>query len=161
MENSIYEYRVATINDLKLIWDKNINDNPGDDRWIGWKESTIRDNNEGKAKTFVVVFNGKPVGEGTLLFSPECGAINGRTEIADGMNVVNINALRNDKLHEGKGHISKLVKVMEQYAINAGFSRISIGVEAWETRNLAIYLHWGYDAFIDFSSRISAESWLL
>ena len=29
-----------------------------------------------------------------------------------------------------------------------GFQILTIGVEASETRNLAIYLHWGYNRFI-------------
>ena len=90
----------------------------------------------------------KPIGEGTLLFSPECGAINSRTELADGQKIANINALRNDKDHEGRGCISKLVRLMEQYAADTGYSTITIGVEARESRNLAIYLHWGYDLFV-------------
>ena len=144
-----YEYRVATIDDLNAIWEKNITDNTGDNRWIRWKTEAIKDNRIGICKTFVIVYNGKPIGEGTLLLSPECSAVNGRTEIADGINIVNINALRNDKAHEGKGHISKLVAMMEKYALAAGYTTITIGVEAKETRNLAIYLHWGYDIFVE------------
>jgi GNAT superfamily N-acetyltransferase len=52
------------------------------------------------------------------------------------------------KLHEGKGYISKLVHFMEQYAVDNGYTELTIGVEARETRNLAIYLHWGYDKFV-------------
>ena len=29
-----------------------------------------------------------------------------------------------------------------------GFQKLTIGVEAAETRTLAIYLHWGYDQFV-------------
>ena len=37
---------------------------------------------------------------------------------------------------------------MEQYARDLGYTRITIGVEAKEARNLAIYLHWGYTDYI-------------
>ena len=33
---------------------------------------------------------------------------------------------------------------MERYARSLGYQRITIGVEAAEARNLAIYLHWGF-----------------
>lgn len=33
---------------------------------------------------------------------------------------------------------------MEEYAGSLGYNRLTIGVEARETRNLAIYLHWGF-----------------
>ena len=146
--NSLYEYRAATIDDLHSIWDKNIADNIGDNQWVVWKDGAINDSLSGRSKTFVIVHDNKPIGEGTLLFSPECGAIDGRTDLADGVTTVNVNVLRNDKHHRGKGHISKLVKMMEQYAADAGYKTITIGVEARETRNLAIYLHWGYNTFV-------------
>ena len=37
MENN-FTYRVATLSDLEKIWNKDINRNLGDDRWVRWKE---------------------------------------------------------------------------------------------------------------------------
>ncbi|HKM32768.1 MAG TPA: GNAT family N-acetyltransferase [Oscillospiraceae bacterium] len=148
MKISDFEYRAASINDINLKWDKNIENNIGDNRWVEWKTQNIDDNKAGKCKTFVVLSGDEPIGEGTLIFSSQHGAINGRTELADGVNVANINALRIEKHYEGKGYISKLVKLMEQYAKNAGYKTLTIGVEARETRNISIYLHWGYTTFI-------------
>ena len=37
---------------------------------------------------------------------------------------------------------------MESYARSIGLTSITIGVEAAETRNLSIYLHWGFDHFL-------------
>ena len=143
-----YEYKEATEELLEIIWAKNIEQNIGDERWIGWREEYLSYNASGKAKTFLVLFRGEPVGEGTLLFSEDCSAISGRKILADGKEVVNINALRIEKAHEAKGHISALVRLMEQCALQQGYKKLTIGVEAKETRNLAIYLHWGYDEFI-------------
>ena len=142
------DYRVATMSDLELLWDANIAANPGDDRWIRWKDEYIGYNRNGKGVTFAVAVDGVPVGEGTLLLSPDCGAVAGRTELADGLSVANVNALRIIKAHEGRGHISALMRRMEQWALAHGFRRLTIGVEARETRNLAIYLHWGYCDFV-------------
>ena len=141
-------YRKATAEDLEIIWDYQIETNPGEDAWIRWKKQFIDDNRSGAAATFVAVVDGIPVGEGTLLFSPDCRAIRGRLELADGKSVTNINALRIRKAYEGKGYISALVKTMETYARKLGYSRITIGAEAVEARNLGIYLHWGYDRFL-------------
>ena len=142
------EYRKATVEDLEIIWDYQIAINPGDSNWIRWKKQFIADNQSGAAATFVAVVDGEPVGEGTLLFSPDCRAVRGRLELADGKNVTNINALRIRKAYEGKGYISALVKFMESYAREHGYGQITIGVEAVESRNLGIYLHWGYDRFV-------------
>ena len=142
------EYRKATAEDLEIIWDYQIETNPDEPAWVRWKKQFIDDNHSGAAATFVAVVDGVPVGEGTLLFSPDCRAIRGRLELADGKKVTNINALRIRKAYEGRGYISALVKFMESYAREHGYSQITIGVEAVEARNLGIYLHWGYDRFI-------------
>jgi predicted enzyme related to lactoylglutathione lyase/GNAT superfamily N-acetyltransferase len=143
-----FAYREPTATELRWLWDKNIADNVGDDRWKRWKEGTIALNEQEKAKTFAVFHQGEPIGEGTLLFSPECGTVGGRTALADGHTVANVNALRIQKPFEGHGHISKLVKVMEHFAGQMGYTALTIGVEARETRNLAIYLHWGYRTLV-------------
>jgi len=143
-----FTYRLATLQDLEVIWNKNIADNPKDERWIHWKEEYIGYNKTGMAQTFVVVCGDEPVGECTLILSPECNAVNGRLELANGKEVANINALRIAKECEGQGHISKLMACVEDYAKEQGIKSLTIGVEAKETRNLAIYLHWGYDSFV-------------
>ena len=147
MENLDYRYKEASTAELELRWDKNIADNIGDERWIAWKAQSVEDNKKGKCKTFVVLHGDKPIGEGTLIFSSP---------------YVEVNALRIDKQHEGKGHISKLVKVMESYAKNAGYASLKIGVEPAETRNLGMYLHWGYDTLVEYKiSDVEEEGLLL
>lgn len=143
-----YEYKPAAPGNLSQIWNKDIARNFGDPQWIAWKQEYIANNQNGNCKTFIVLCNGIPVGQGTLLFSPVCGAIGGRTNLADGAHTANVNALRIDKAHENKGHISKLIHLMEAYAATAGYKTLTIGVEAQETRTLAIYLHLGYNTFV-------------
>jgi GNAT superfamily N-acetyltransferase len=147
-ENYNVEIREASLDDLRKIWDKNIVDNPGDDRWVAWADEYIGYNTKYMAKTFVINVDGKLVGEGTLLFSPECSAICGRVTLADGSGTANINALRNSKEYEGHGYVSQMVRVMEDYARNKGITTLTIGVEAQQVRNLAIYLHWGYTKLV-------------
>lgn len=142
------EYRKASRDDLDRIWRKNISDNAGDDRWVTWQEEYISYNSDGAGATFVIICDGEPIGEGTLLFSPRCKAVKDRSELADVKTVANINALRIRREYEGQGHISALVALMELYAVQRGYVRLTIGVEAEETRSLAIYLHWGYDQFV-------------
>lgn len=141
-------YKKATLENLEAIWDRNIRENPDDLRYIRWKKQFIDDNISGAAATFVITADGEPVGEGTLLLSPACRAIRGRTCLCDGKTVANINALRIQKALEGQGHISALMKEMELYAKSIGVTRLTIGVEAAEARNLGIYLHWGFALFL-------------
>ena len=141
-------YEKATREILNRIWDKSIEENPEDHRYIRWKQQFLSDNETGAAATFVILADGDPVGEGTLLLSPDCRAIRGRRELCDGEKTANINALRVQKEYEDQGHISALMNTMERYARSIGIETLTIGVETAETRNLAIYLHWGFTEYI-------------
>lgn len=145
---AMFCYKRASLEDLERIWDKNIAENPEDFRYIRWKAQFISDNASGAAVTFVILADDEPVGEGTLLLSPDCRAIRGRTALCDGKHTANINALRIQKAYEGQGHISALMQEIEKSAKKYGIQNLTIGVEPSETRNLAIYLHWGYDTFV-------------
>lgn len=143
-----FEYRIATAEDLEQLWAYNIAANPDDPRWVRWKDEYIGYNQRGQAVTFAIIADGEAVGEGTLLLCPECKAVLGHPELADGMRIGNVNALRIRKAYEGHGHISCLMQMMETYAHANGLQALTIGVDAFETRNLAIYLHWGYDEMV-------------
>lgn len=143
----MFEYRLATREDLERIWAKDIADNPGDDRWLRWRDQYLEYNALGKAATFVVLNDGDPIGQITVLFFPDCSAVKGRPMLC-GDGVANMNAFRIEKKYEGQGHISTLVKMAEKYAKDKGVSYLTIGCEARETRNLAIYLHFGYTELV-------------
>lgn len=142
------KYHQAGKEELERIWNYNIAENIGDERWVNWKKEYIEYNLTKKALTFLVLDNDVPIGEGTLILSPECCAVVGRLPLCDGKETANINALRIRKEYEGYGHISKLMQEIESYAKSHDISRLTIGVEAKETRNLAIYLHWGFTEFL-------------
>lgn len=144
------KYRKATFDDLEILWNKNIDSHKNDSRWKDWKEQYINYNKNEMAVTFVAVLDesDEPVGEITILFSPMCKAVLDKTCLCDGKNIANLNAFRIEKNFEGQGHISTLLKMAERFAKEKGFKELSIGVEACESRNLAIYLHWGYNKFV-------------
>ena len=133
---------------LERIWEKNIARNRDDSRWVRWREEALKNFAAGQTAPFLVYRNDEPVGEGTLVFSPACEAVRGRTCLADGSSTANINALRIERAYEGQGHISALMRMMEAHAASLGYRYLTIGVEAAESRNLAIYLHWGYTEFV-------------
>ena len=142
-------YRKATLEDLETLWDRSIAENPGDDRYLRWKDSFISRNRNREAATFVVVDGDVPVGEVTLdYYAGGYGNAQSRVKLADGKTTGYVTALRIREEYEGKGYVSQLMRCMEDGASALGFRRLTIGVEAAETRNLGIYLHWGYDEFI-------------
>ena len=144
----MFIYRQATKDDLNKIWTKDVQKHVGQECWVRWKEQYMSYNEDGKATTFVVLDDDEPVGQITVLFSPECSAVKDRPLLCDGVSRANMNAFRIEKKYEGQGHISKLVKIAEKYAKSKGISYLTIGSEAKESRNLAIYLHFGYTEFV-------------
>ena len=141
-------YRLATLEDLNNVWDKDIKRNSEDDRWKRWKKEYIDYNNRGSAKTFVAVDNNEVIAQITVVFKQDVKAVKGKDKLCDGKSIANMNAFRCDKEYEGQGHISKLVKLGEEYARSICYSYMTIGSEARETRNLSIYFHFGYTEFL-------------
>ena len=142
-------YRKATLEDLNRVWDYQIAQNPDEPRVFRWRDSYISRNVNNRAATYVAVIDGEPVGEVTLDYYAEAyGNPELRPKLADAQTTGYVTALRIRKEYEGNGYISGLMRYMEQSAKAMGYRRLTIGVGAEETRNLAIYLHWGYDQFI-------------
>lgn len=140
-------YRKATLDDLEAIWNHHIAENPGDENYLRWKHDFISRNMRNQAATFVIVAGNEPIGEVTLDYHAS-GYSGNRTLLADGSHTGYVTALRIRQEYEGRGIVSQLMHYMENHAKSVGFSRLTIGVEAKETRNLGIYLHWGYDRFL-------------
>ena len=140
-------YRKATLEDLEVLWNKEIEQNPGDPRYVRWKGSFLERNRSGRAVTFLVFDKKNAVGQVTLDRFAD-GYTGNREPLADGTTTAYVNSLRIDPKYEGKGYVSQLMHHMENWAKAQGFSRLTVGVEAAETRNLAIYLHWGYHNFV-------------
>ncbi len=140
----MFEYLPATEEMLDILWEKNIARHPGDDRWVNWRIDYKEYNKSGWAKTFAVVKDAEPVGEGTLIFNPNCKATAGNLLLTNGKDRVYLNALRIEKQYRGNGHISAMVKLMENYAREKGYKYITIGVDDSNEKNKAIYTHWGY-----------------
>lgn len=141
-------YRLATLEDLNNVWDKDIDNNQNDSRYIRWKKEYIDYNLNDEAKTFVAVNGNEVIAQITLILKTNVKAIINKEKLCDGKSICNMNAFRCDKEYEGKGHISKLVKLAEKYAKDIGYTYITIGSEARETRNLSIYFHFGYNEFL-------------
>ena len=134
------EYRPVTRAEFDLLWDRNIGENPGEPMWPVWRQRFRQRIDLGRAITFGVILEGDPVGEGTLELDTGKDP-----RLCDGKTTAYLSALRIRKEFEGRGHISRLVKAMEDHARSLGYTTLTIGVGAEEVRNRAIYRHWGFD----------------
>jgi GNAT superfamily N-acetyltransferase len=137
------EYRIITDAEFDLLWDRNIAADPQEPMWPVWRQRFRERIDRGQAITFGVILDGDPVGEGTLEMNTGKDP-----RLCNGCDTAYLSALRICTAHEGQGHISRLVQTIEDHARNLGFTRMTIGAEASEARNLGIYLHWGYTEFV-------------
>ena len=144
----MFEYRKATIEDLERIWDKDIAENAGDPRYPEWKTQFINANKRKKIITFVVVADGDPVGQATLVLLKDAIDSEIKGILCNDRDTAYISTVRIEKQFEAQGHISKLFKLMEKTAADIGIKYLTIGCEAKMTRNLAIYLHFGYTEYL-------------
>lgn len=146
----MFSYRIATDDDLEKLWDYDIDRHQGEERerWKRWETQYLGYHRNKEATTFVVLDKNEPIGQISVLFSSNCLAVKDRPMLCNGKDIANMNSFRIKKEYEGQGHISKLVKMAEQYAKEKGIKYLTIGSEAKESRNLAIYLHFGYTEFV-------------
>ena len=133
------QYRPVTGAEFDILWDRNIRENPGEPMWPIWRQRFRQRIELGRAITFGILLDGEPVGEGTLELNTGKDP-----RLCDGKTTAYPSALRIRKEYEGQGHVSRLVKAMEDHARNLGYATLTIGVEESEARNRAIYRHWGY-----------------
>ena len=133
------EYRILTDAEFKILWDRNEQANPDEPMWPIWRARFEERIAKGQAICFGVILDGDPVGEGTLELNTGKDP-----RLCNGADTAYLAALRIYKEHEGKGHISRLVKTMEEHARSLGYTAMTIGVEEAEARNRAIYAHWNY-----------------
>lgn len=138
---------MATQKDLVSVWDKDIERNSGSECWKKWKEDYLKYNENGDAKTFVAVNGDNVIAQITVVLRENVGAVKGKPYLCNA-ETINMNAFRCDKEYEGQGHISKLVKMGEDYARSLGKKYATIGAEATIPRNMSIYFHLGYTEFL-------------
>lgn len=141
-------YKKATIEDLEKLWEKDIQKNLNDKRFLKWRDEFIEANKMENIITFVVLNDDNPIGQATIVLNKNNIKFECKDLLCDGKEKANVSTLRIEKDFEGQGHISKLVKTIEDFAKNRGIKTLTIGVRAKEARNLAIYLHFGYMKFI-------------
>ena len=143
------EYRIASLEDLEIVWNKDIEKHKGDERWVRWKGEYINYNKTNALKTFVAVTEtGDVIAQISLVLLDSVKAVAGKPKLCNNKDIANFNAFRCDKQYRGQGHISKLVKLAEVYAKEKGIKIITIGAEACMPQNLSIYFHFGYTNFV-------------
>ncbi len=139
-----YICKIATIEDMEIKWDKEIENHPNNDNWKILKTENIDKLKNNQAIVYYGFLDGKIICETTALISKDA-YINSNKLIDE--TTAYLTGFRTNKEYDNKGFFSKLYKFMEDDLISRGYKYLTLGVESSEVRNMIIYFKYG---FIDY-----------
>ena len=143
------EYKIATLEEYIAVWEKDIAKRPHKKaEWEAMRDVYIPAFKDKQLTTFIAKDGEEIIAQISVVTDPNFKEVKGLEELCDGKTIAHMNAFRCDKEYEGQGHISKLVKMGEQWAKEQGFKYATIGASATNVRNIQIYFHFGYTEFV-------------
>lgn len=143
--------KIATISDIEKRWDSLIQNHPNNSNWPLWKNNTIQNNQNNYRISYYGYLDGVIITEATAIISPLDTAIL-NTEGIISKEMAYLTAFRTDTKYQNKGYFSKLYKYMEQDLKSKGFTKLSLGVEPREVKNIQIYFKYGFINYIKTST---------
>ena len=141
-----YICKVASPDEMERKWDYEISRNADDrENWTIWKEEALANLREGKAIPYYGILDGSIICEATAVIDPDSaqnseGLIDGHTAY--------LCAFRTNEPFRGRGYFSELFRFMMNDLRDRGYTRVSLGVEPADTKNKAIYMHYGFTGYI-------------
>lgn len=143
-----YICKIATIEEMEQNWNYLIEIHPNDNAWKVYKETAIKNMEEGKTIVYYGILNGRIISEATAMLS-NLAVQNSEGLVND--NTVYLSAFRTIKEYQGKGYFSNLYKFMENDLKNRGYTTLTVGVEPSEVKNMMIYFKYGFTNYIKTS----------
>ena len=140
-----YICKIATIDEMNIKWDYEINQKKDKTNWMLWKKENIANYQNGHIIPYYGILNGKIICECTAILEPSI--------IHNGEDLINaetvyLSAFRTIPEYQGKGYFSKLFKYMIKDLKEKGYTKATLGVEPTEIKNKAIYSHYGFNKYI-------------
>lgn len=140
-----YKCKIGNLDDMNKKWDYEIERHPGDISWKTYKDKFIDSFNKGNRTSYYGVLNDKIICETTAIINKE--EVPQLKEIMDD-NTAYLCAFRTIKEYEGKGYFRELYNFMEQDLKRRGYTKLALGVEPSEVRNIQIYFKLGFTNYI-------------
>lgn len=144
-----YICKVATREELIRRWEYLIKTNPGDTRWIGFRENALRNYDENSTISYLGFLKGEIICEATA-YIQESAFLGDIREpsglLSDSMSY--LAAFRTNPEHEGKGYFRRLYDFVEKDLRQRGYTELSLGVGPEAIRNMEIYFHLGFREYI-------------
>ena len=142
---SNYKCIIATKELLTKKWDIEIKKHDNSDVWKKFKIESLR--NIDNRIVYMGILNNEIITEATAIVSENDIDMQNKDSLV-GEGKAYLTAFRTNKKFENQGYFSKLYKFMENDLKKRGFNSLTLGVEPCETRNIQIYLKWGFSKYI-------------
>lgn len=144
---SNFTCKIAPLSDIEKRWDTLIKNHPDNPNWSIWKNDTIINNQNNYRISYYGYLDGEIISEATAIISPLDTAISNSEKLIS-KDMAYLTAFRTDSKYQNKGYFSKLYKFMEEDLKNRGFTKLSLGVEPQEVKNMMIYFKYGFTNYI-------------
>lgn len=144
---SKFTCKIAPLPDIEKRWDTLIKNHPDNPSWPIWKNNTITNNQNSYRISYYGYLDGLIITEATAIINPLDTAIL-NTEGIISKDMAYLTAFRTDSKYQNQGYFSKLYKYMEKDLKSKGFTKLSLGVEPQEVRNIQIYFKYGFTNYI-------------
>ncbi len=137
--------KVATLDEIKKKFDYEIKKHPNDSAWVEWKTEAVKFFKEKKRITYIGILDGEIITEACVALSKDA------CQNSDGLvdeKAAYLFAFRTIEKYQGKGYFSKLYNFLENDMKKRGYTRLTLGVEPSEPKNIMIYFHYGFMDYV-------------
>lgn len=140
-----YICKIANVDEISKKWDYEIEHASDKTNWVTWKKSAIERVEKGISVVYHGVLDGKIIAETTALF--DASAIQNADGLTDSKTAY-LSAFRVIPEYQNQGYFSKLFKFMIEDLKKRGYTRVTLGVEPCEVRNMMIYFKYGFTTYL-------------
>lgn len=144
---SNFTCKIAPLSDIEKRWDTLIKNHPNNPNWSIWKNDTTINNKNNYRISYYGYLDGLIITEATAIISPLDTTISNSEKLISN-DMAYLTAFRTDSKYQNKGYFSKLYKYMEEDLKSRGFTKLSLGVEPQEVKNMMIYFKYGFTNYI-------------
>lgn len=137
----MFTYSIASIDDLRILFNKRLIERNYDLEYKACLDLYLSDFINGKSIIFVAKRYDEPIGSINLEF---CQLPNIDKSYVPNKKYCYLSTFKIEKIYEGQGHISKLVKLAENLAEDLGYTFSVISCNENNQRAKSIYKHFGY-----------------
>lgn len=146
-----YVCKIATVFDMEEKWNYEIKKHKDKTNWIVWKDEAIKRTKTGKSISYYGILNDKIVSEATAVFDKDSVQ---NSDLLVEEKTAYLCAFRTVPNYRGKGYFTRLFKFMINDLKHRGYTKVTIGVERDDLKNLSFYQKFGFDEYIKSACEI-------